>query len=86
MRLIVLLAALVGLSAAGKERLFKLKPRLSGHNAHSIIIISINMISISIAYTLQDAHSIMIISISMTSINITLQDAVSRVVQSLSLV
>ena len=64
MRLIVLLASLVGLSAAEKERLFKLKPRLSGQNAHSIISISINMISISI----------------------TLQDVVSRVVRSLSLV
>ena len=72
MRLItvVLLASLVGLSTAGKERLFKLKPRLSGQNARSIIIInSINMISIS-----------------MISITYTLQDVVSKVVQSLSLV
>ena len=93
MRLIVLLAALVGLSAAaGKERLFKLKPRLSGQNARSINIISINMISIT--YTLQDVHSIIIIisiiMISNTCISIsityTLQDVVSRVVPSLSLV
>ena len=76
MRLIVVLAALVGLAvAAGKERLFKIKPRLSGQNTHSISsLISINMISIS---------RTSMISISITY---TLQDVVSRVVQSLNLV